>query len=82
MTVSRPEARITGCGPKRSASPSPDSRAAAIPSAKAAKVTPVMNGLAPLSSRIRSADHSSIAPSIRSAPIGTRQSSTSAAGGR
>ena len=71
--MTSPERRITGRGPNRSASRSPASRVTAIASAKTEKVSAVTNGPAPFHSRIRSADHSIIAPSIRSAPIGTRQ---------
>ena len=51
-------------------------------SAKTAKVAAVAKGLAPTCSRRSSADHSIIAPSIRSAPIGTTHSRMSASEGR
>ena len=50
-------------------------------SAKTEKVSAVTNGPAPFHSRMSSADHSIIAPSIRSAPIGTRHMARRASGG-
>ena len=80
--IATPEHKITARGPNCSASRSPARRITAMASAKTEKVTAVTNGLAPFHSRIRSADHSIIAPSIRSAPIGTRHISNSAADGK
>ena len=77
----RPELRITARGPNRSASRSPVRRATAMASAKTEKVSAVTNGPAPFHSRMSSADHSIIAPSIRSAPIGTRHMARRAGGG-
>ena len=69
---------MTARGPQASARRSPARRTSAIARAKTEKVAAVTKGLAPFHSRRSSADHSIIPPSTSSAPIGTRQSSTSA----